>query len=61
MKKSYSAAEKEAVVNRYIGGESVLAIHKDTGISRQTIYRWIEDVQHRVYNKKGINLRDVHF
>ncbi len=48
MKKAYSASEKESVVNRYIGGESVLAIHKDTGISRQTIYRWIEDVQHRV-------------
>ena len=61
MKKAYSAAEKETVVNRYIGGESVMAIHKDTGISRQTIYRWIENAQQRMYNKKGINLRDVHF
>ena len=61
MKKAYSATEKESVVNRYIGGESVLAIHNDTGISRQTIYRWIEDAQQKKYNKKGINLRDVHF
>ena len=34
MKKAYSATEKESVVNRYIGGESVLAIHNDTGIPK---------------------------
>lgn len=32
---------KRNVVNRYIIGDSVPKIHKDTGVSKSTIYKWI--------------------
>ncbi len=32
---------KRNVVSRYIAGDSVPTIHKDTGVSRSTIYEWI--------------------
>lgn len=37
----YSDEFKRNVVSCYIIGESVLTIHKDTGVSQSTIYEWI--------------------
>ena len=37
----YSDKFKKDVVNRYLNGESVPKIHKDTGVSKSTIYEWI--------------------
>lgn len=37
----YNDKFKKDVVSRYINGESVPTLHKDTGVSRSTIYEWI--------------------
>lgn len=37
----YNDKFKKDVVSRYINGDSVPTIHKDTGVSRSTIYEWI--------------------
>lgn len=37
----YSDKFKKDVVNRYLNGESVPKIHNDTGVSKSTIYEWI--------------------
>lgn len=37
----YNDKFKRNVVSRYINGDSVPTIHKDTGVSRSTIYEWI--------------------
>ena len=61
MKKVYSDAERQVVVNRYIQGETVTSISNVTSIARGTIYAWIKNVQEEQYNSRNINLRDVHF
>ena len=38
----YSSSEKQAVLARYSSGEPVSAISVNTGISRSTIYSWVE-------------------
>ncbi len=37
----YNDKFKKDVVSRYINGDSVPTLHKDTGVSRSTIYEWI--------------------
>ena len=37
----YNEEFKRNVVSRYIAGDSVPTIHKDTGVSWSTIYEWI--------------------
>lgn len=37
----YSDKFKRNIVNRYLTGESVPEIYKDTGVSKNTIYEWI--------------------
>ena len=37
----YNDEFKRNVVNRYIIGDCVPKIHKDTGVSKSTIYKWI--------------------
>lgn len=37
----YNDKFKKDVVSHYINGDSVPTIHKDTGVSRSTIYEWI--------------------
>lgn len=61
MKKVYSDAERQVVVNRYIQGETVTSISNVTSIARGTIYAWIKNAQEEQYNSRNINLRDVHF
>lgn len=42
--KNYSSEEKASAIARYLeGGESVLAISTDTGISRSSLYAWIKE------------------
>ncbi len=57
----YNEEFKRNVVNRYIAGDSATTIHKDTGVSRSTIYEWINSskesfsiMYHRISMKKGI-------
>lgn len=57
MKQTYNQQEKDTILNRYLCGETIMAIHKDTDISRRTLYRWIQ-----IYNKskksKTLNISD---
>lgn len=42
--KNYSSEEKASAIARYLeGGESVLSISTDTGISRSSLYAWIKE------------------
>lgn len=57
MKKYYSD-EKNQTVQEFINGKSVSEIHAKTGISRSTIYSWIETQKETFTKAKKINLRD---
>ncbi len=43
-----SPKEKEALVKRYLNGESAIKIAKEAGIERRRIYSWLEK-----YKKEG--------
>ena len=61
MRQKYTQKQKNEVVKCYLAGEKVMSIHKRTGISRSTIYNWINqyDYKHKVkdhaINLKGYN------
>lgn len=42
MKHHLNLTEKQALVTRYTGGETVSAICMETGISKSTLYSWIK-------------------
>ena len=58
MKKYYSDETKNQIVQEFINGKSVSEIHAKTGISRSTIYSWIETQKKTFTKAKKINLRD---
>ena len=41
----FTKEEKQAFVNRYQNGETVLQICNENQIPRSTFYRWIQDYQ----------------
>ena len=58
MEKYYSDETKNQTVQEFINGKSVSEIHVKTGISRSTIYYWIETQKETFTKAKKINLRD---
>ncbi len=58
MKKYYSDETKNQTVQEFINGKSVSKIHAETGISRSTIYSWIESQKEKFTKADKINLRD---
>lgn len=60
MRRNYTSEFKEAVVNRYFCGEKITQISADTGISRSTIYIWINEHNESLKRKHPINMRDYH-
>ena len=58
MKKYYSDETKNQTVQEFINGKSVSKIHAETGISRSTIYSWIESQKETFTKSEKINLRD---
>ncbi len=58
MKKYYSDETKNQTVQEFINGKSVSKIHAETGISRSTIYSWIESQRETFTKSEKINLRD---
>ena len=58
MKKYYSDETKNQTVQEFINGKSVSKIHAETGISRSTIYSWIESQKETFTKTEKINLRD---
>ena len=59
MNQRYTHKQKDDVIKRYLSGEQVMSIHKRTGISRSTIYGWINEHNYN-HNVKDytINLKD---
>ena len=58
MRKHYSDETKNQTVQDFINGKSVSKIHTETGISRSTIYSWIESQKETFTKAEKINLRD---
>lgn len=58
MKKYYSDETKNQTVQEFINGKRVSKIHAETGISRSTIYSWIESQKEKFTKADKINLRD---
>lgn len=60
MNKHYSLEEKKEIVKAYIDGKEISEINKNTGISRSTIYSWIDQYKDEFASNKKLNLRDYH-
>ena len=59
MRQKYTQKQKDDIIKCYLAGEKVMSIHKRTGISRSTIYTWINeyDYNHKVKDH-AINIKD---
>ncbi len=62
MRKYYSDETKNQTVQQFINGKSVSEIHAQTGISRSTLYSWIDtkSEEKTFTNSAKIKLRDYH-
>ncbi len=62
MRKYYSDETKNQTVQQFINGKSVSEIHAQTGISRSTLYSWIDTKSEETTftNSAKIKLRDYH-
>ena len=58
MKKTYSTEEKERILKQYQSGVTVTSIHKTTGVSRSTLYAWINGRNSKNNQNKLINIGD---
>lgn len=57
MNKKYTEEQKQAVINQFTDGMSVVAIVSNTGIPRTTVYAWIKIYQTK-QNKKEVSLKN---
>ena len=57
MSKQVTKEQKQAIVQRYLNGETVAAIEKELQIPRSTLYLWIRESQ--VPQTKKVQLRDL--
>ncbi|MCI8510192.1 MAG: IS3 family transposase [Lachnospiraceae bacterium] len=57
MKQKYTQKQKDGIINCYLSGENVMSIHKRSGISRSTIYGWIQEHNNNVKDH-AISLKD---
>ena len=56
MNQIYTQEEKEKIINEYLHGKSIMAIPKSTGVSRTTLYSWIND--YKASKNKPLNISD---
>lgn len=57
----YKIKEKQAVINRYLNGESVASIVSISGVPRSTVYAWIKQYKNEnAHPKNKISLRYIH-
>ncbi len=61
MNKHYSKQFKTEIVGKYLDGQSISDISVETGVSRSTLYSWIESEKNQFTSKANLNLRDYHF
>lgn len=60
MNNHYSMEEKKQIVKSYIDGKEISEIIRNTGISRSTIYSWINQYKNEFTINKKLNLKDYH-
>lgn len=59
MKQQYTQTQRDNIVKCYLSGENVMSIHKRTGISRSTIYDWIQKNNYSQNEKDhAVNMKD---
>ena len=58
MNKHYSKQFKTEFVGKYLDGQSISDISVETGVSRSTLYSWIESEKNHFTSKANLNLRD---
>ena len=56
MRKTYTVELKNKIIMRYAEGETITSIHKTTGISRSTLYIWINEHNATKGKTKLLNL-----
>lgn len=61
MNKHYSKQFKTEIVGKYLDGQSISDISVETGVSRSTLYSWIESEKNYFTSKANLNLRDYQF
>lgn len=61
MNKHYSKQFKTEIVGKYLDGQSISAISTESGISRSTLYSWIESEENSYSTKTDLNLRDYQY
>ncbi len=59
MKTRLSKEEKQALINRYLSGESVRTIVSDTGVARSSLYSWIKSYKVESNNNPNITLNNL--
>ena len=57
MSKQVTKEQKQAIVQRYLNGEAVAALARETQIPRSTLYQWIRKA--RINPSKKVQLRDL--
>ena len=57
MRKNYSEEQKKEILSRYRSGETLSSICKNTGISKSTLYSWLN--ADNTTKRKPINMTDV--
>lgn len=60
--KTYTPEEKQEAIDRFISGESAVAILADIGIPKSTFYNWVRIYQEEQaeLNKKTVDIRNFH-
>ncbi len=59
MKRTYTSEQKQAVIDRYISGESAASILADTEIPKSTFYNWLRAYREKqnAIKRKTVNIR----
>ena len=60
MRKYYSKQQKSEIVNKYLSGHTISKLSSEHGISRSTLYKWIEQSPDCQKQERQFNMRDCY-
>ena len=58
MRKNYSQEQKSGIVNSYLSGKTISELNSEFGVSRSTIYKWIDESSKCQKPDRKVNMRD---
>ena len=58
MRKNYSKEQKSNVIKKYMSGETITELNSEFGISRSTLYKWIDESTDCQKQERKVNMRD---